>query len=186
MQLLPWLVLILALACRNFFWLGDANLSAVLRGFENSLEDSKLELRTIASASLAGLVKALPEPQAAQLRTHLLDGAAKLFPARRLHRAAASAAAETADGIKRHACVLGLRALLQSSPHRIPAWMNEVLLAVVRAAQCPPPVKTTAVKTLGDFRKTHENDESRPLQERLPSDTWERLVAVAVQTSYFA
>jgi Domain of unknown function (DUF3437) len=64
--------------------------------------------------------------------------------------------------------------------------MNEVLLAVVRAAKYPAPVKTTAVKTLGVFRNSHESAEAAPLQARLPADTWERIVDVAVQSSYFA
>ena len=64
--------------------------------------------------------------------------------------------------------------------------MNEVLLAVVRAAHFPPPTKTSAVKTLGEFRKTHATSASRPLAERLPADTWERMQDVAVQTTYFA
>ena len=64
--------------------------------------------------------------------------------------------------------------------------MNDVLLAITRAARYPAPVNTTAVKTIGDFRKTHGSAAHLPLQQRLPADTWERMVDVAVQSSYFA
>jgi hypothetical protein len=64
--------------------------------------------------------------------------------------------------------------------------MNEVLLAIVRAARYPAPVNTTAVKALGEFRKTHGSADSKPLHERLPADTWESMGDVSVQSSYFA
>jgi hypothetical protein len=64
--------------------------------------------------------------------------------------------------------------------------MNEVLLAIVRAAHYAAPISTTAIKALGEFRKTHESTERKPLKDRLPSDTWEGIVDVAVQSSYFA
>ena len=63
--------------------------------------------------------------------------------------------------------------------------MNEVLLAVVRAVRYAAPVSTSAVKALGEFRKTHEGAESTPLRERLPEATWEGIVG-AVQSPYFA
>jgi Domain of unknown function (DUF3437) len=64
--------------------------------------------------------------------------------------------------------------------------MDEALLAVVRAARFPPPVRTTATQALGEFRKTHESTESRPLRERLSADVWEGIMDVAMQSSYFA
>ena len=61
-----------------------------------------------------------------------------------------------------------------------------MLLAVMRAARYPAPIKTAAIKALGEWRSSHETAESAPLQDRLPADTWERFVDVAVQSSYFA
>jgi hypothetical protein len=64
--------------------------------------------------------------------------------------------------------------------------MDEVLLMIARAARFPPPVSTAATKALGEFRKTHETTESRPLKDRLSIEVWEGIMDVTLQTSYFA
>ena len=106
-----------------------------MHGFRGALADGKLEIRTIASTGLSGLVKVLPDASVATLRDELLTEAAAVFPAQqqralRKNGVKAEAAskrngvvAEEADlATRRHACLLGLRALLQSSPHTIPNW----------------------------------------------------------------
>ena len=120
---------------RHFFWLQDGDFEHLLRNFQRALRDPRLEIRGHASNSLAGLVKVLPERVAAQLRADILRNAEALFPPRRRRARGGAGAANGANGAaaglgvgasneaaERHACVLGLRALLQSSPHRIPAW----------------------------------------------------------------
>ena len=42
-----------------------------------------------------------------------------------------------------HATVLGLKAFVLAAPYDVPPWLPEVLLALVRAAGQPPPVKTS-------------------------------------------
>ena len=51
-----------------------------------------------------------------------------------------------ADGAsisQKHAAVLGLKAFVLTSPYDVPSWLPEVLMALVRAAGQPAPIKTT-------------------------------------------
>lgn len=54
---------------------------------------------------------------------------------------------------ERHAALLGLRAFVLTSPYDVPAWLTDVLMALVRAAGEPAPMKKTVrlgFKTLYD------------------------------------
>ncbi len=44
---------------------------------------------------------------------------------------------------ERHAALLGLRAFVLTSPYDVPAWLTDVLMALVRAAAEPAPIKKT-------------------------------------------
>lgn len=44
---------------------------------------------------------------------------------------------------ERHAALLGLRAFVLTSPYDVPAWLTDVLMALVRAAGEPAPMKKT-------------------------------------------
>lgn len=63
--------------------------------------------------------------------------------------------------------------------------MDEVLLALVRASGMPNPVKKEATTAIGDFRKTHEHADIRPLRERLSPDVWDAVRDVSHHSSYF-
>jgi hypothetical protein len=102
---------------RNFFSLLEADLQVIVDGFQRALLDDKLEIRDLASSGLSGLVKVLPSASSKRVRTSVLTSAAHLFPKRKPAKAATALLAK-----QQHSCVLGLRALLQSSPHRIPDW----------------------------------------------------------------
>lgn len=42
---------------------------------------------------------------------------------------------------QRHAVVLGLKAFVLSTPYDVPPWLPEVLMALVRLAVEPPPIR---------------------------------------------
>lgn len=44
---------------------------------------------------------------------------------------------------EKHATVLGLSAFVLASPYDVPEWLPELLLALVRAASQPAPIKTS-------------------------------------------
>ena len=53
------------------------------------------------------------------------------------------AAGNTESSAEKHAAVLGLKAFVLTSPYDVPAWLPEVLMALVKASGEPAPVKTT-------------------------------------------
>ena len=53
------------------------------------------------------------------------------------------AAGNTESSAEKHAAVLGLKAFVLTSPYDVPAWLPEVLMALVKASGEPAPVKST-------------------------------------------
>jgi hypothetical protein len=109
------------------------------------LPTPQLEVRSVAAATLSGMIRGMPPPEAAALRERLASEAAGLFGpgpgrARRGKGAAPAAplppagAAGGGAGARQHACVQGLKAFVLSSPYDVPMWMPQVLMALVSAA----------------------------------------------------
>lgn len=58
---------------------------------------------------------------------------------------------------EKHAALLGLRAFVLTTPYDVPPWLPDVLMALVKAAGEPAPIK----KTVRYFTLTllfHDND----------------------------
>lgn len=128
------------------------------------LSDSKLEVRELASMTLSGLIKGLPDSDAERLRASLLRDAKRLLPARRRRAGTADGAsssgfvhrsvtrecrnshppspADSAPSLPRkHAAVLGLRSFVLSTPYDVPPWLPDLLMALVRLANEPIPIR---------------------------------------------
>lgn len=52
---------------------------------------------------------------------------------------------------ERHAALLGLRAFVLTSPYDVPAWLSDVLMALVGAAGEPAPIKKTVRYSICDL-----------------------------------
>lgn len=124
------------------------------------LQDSKVEVASLATATLSGIIKALPPHELNNLRSSLVAQVPRLFgaPAGSKARrgggasralpvvAAAAAAGDAAAAVatqqqqgtgflaEAQAVVQGLKAFVLSSPYDVPQWMPEVLMALVTAA----------------------------------------------------
>ncbi|KAF6261250.1 hypothetical protein COO60DRAFT_1503017 [Scenedesmus sp. NREL 46B-D3] len=185
------------------------------------LQDSKVEVRGLAAATLSGIIKALPAHEMDALRHTMLASVRRLFatpsatrrkrsstPASRPSDsgvpavAAAAAAAEVsldAAGAaafaqqqgavflaEAQAVVQGLKAFVLSSPYDVPAWMPEVLMALVAAANSRNPlVRRDASKSLSEFKRTHEEDALEQLRGMLGEEQWEAMTQVTSSASYF-
>ena len=75
---------------------------------------------------------------------------------------------------------------LTSSPYDVPPWLPSVLMALVRLASEPPPVRTTVASALSEFRRTHEEAGLEEARHVLTSEQWEAIRDVAAPASYFA
>ena len=122
----------------------------------------------------------MADEEASVLRERFLADTRKYYPTGRR-----KGKAKEGDAVRKHACVLGLKAFVMSHPYDIPSWMPEVLVAMIPAAHDKHPIKTTVTKTLGDFRTTHENESHESLRLAFDEETWESMQAVGSQASYF-
>jgi len=189
-----------ALIFAQYFWfrhallLGRQGTGEIVDMVLQRLEDEKLEVRELAANSLSGLVRGLPEDDAAELRKKFLSRALEVFPARgrrRRTREESEGGNKTATTASppsvpvRHGTALALQALVLSSPYDVPLWLPDVLMALVRLAPEPAPMKTTVTKALGEFRRTHEEGGLVEVKEVLSAEQWEAIRDVASPASYF-
>lgn len=114
--------------CRNFFALRTAELQALVQACDRCLLDDKLEIRSLAGATLSGLLKVLPTALAASLRSHILQQGRDAFPAGRPPHGSASLVTQ------QHSCVIRLAALLSSSPYIICDWCVQRLPILIPMA----------------------------------------------------
>lgn len=83
---------------------------------DQCLQDDKLEIRSLAGATLSGLLKVLPSSLSTSLRDSILQQGRAAFPAGRVSKAPALSVTEL------HSSVIRLAALLSSSPYTICHW----------------------------------------------------------------
>lgn len=102
--------------CRNFFALRPEELQLLVHACDRCLQDEKLEIRSLAGATLSGLVKVLPVTLSEFLRESILEQARAAFPPGRISKASPLSVTEL------HSCVIRLAALLSSSPYTICDW----------------------------------------------------------------
>ncbi|KAI3424360.1 hypothetical protein D9Q98_009913 [Chlorella vulgaris] len=175
---------------RHTFLLGPQGTARVQAMVVAMLSDPKLEVREMAATTLSGLLKGLPPKDADALRQNFTDQALQLFPLNKRRRTAGGGTAAPPAGgaaslAQRHAVVLGLKAFVLSTPYDVPGWLPDVLMALVRLAPEPPPLRTSVTKTLSEFRRTHEEAGLSEVRELLSAEQWEAIRDVASPASYF-
>lgn len=174
---------------RNAINLGESGSENVLNEAMRLLEDPKLEVREMACATVSGVIRALSPERQEELRSSITVKARQIFPDRKRRRVVGNG--KSVDDIPtplpvRHGAVLALRALVMSSPYDVPSWLPEILMALVRLASEPAPVKNTVSEALADFRRTHEEGGLLEVKDAMTSDQWEAIRDVAVgAASYF-
>ena len=138
------------------------------------LADQQLEVRDVAAATLAGMIrcspKAIRDPIISSLKSRFemeLDNNPMPRKKKPLPGAIASGSSGTETPvdvtqqiIRRHAAVLGLGALIEAFPYATPPpkWMPEVLALLARKAASDPGIVGKATKTiLAEFKKTRQD-----------------------------
>jgi proteasome activator subunit 4 len=188
-----------ALQFLQYFWfrnainMGEEGSEKVLDEAMRLLEDEKLEVREMACDTVSGVIRALSSPRQEALRTSIVAKAKEIFPDRKRRRAngagdgkKAKAADVSQPLAVRHGAVLALRALVMSSPYDVPQWLPEILMALVRVASEPAPVKKAVTEALADFRRTHEEGGLQEMKDVMTPEQWEAVRDVAVgAASYF-
>ncbi|KAL0043408.1 hypothetical protein WJX79_003790 [Trebouxia sp. C0005] len=189
----PWAARAAGLVFAQYFWFRHCFLLTTQQGeavqqlVVSMLSDRKLEVQDLAAASLSGLLKGTTPAQFEQLRQHFLQKVNQMFPAKqRGKRPSLPPQKGSASSVnERHAALLGLRAFVLTSPYDVPAWLTDVLMALVKAAAEPAPIKKTVRNTLGEFRRTHEEAGLAEVKRLLTSDQWDAIQDVSSPATYF-
>ncbi|KAK6199140.1 hypothetical protein LQW54_010059 [Pestalotiopsis sp. IQ-011] len=176
---------------RRLFLSRPAQRELLFDGVGDMLADSQLEVRTVAGATLAGMIRCSP----AAIRNPIIETFKKRFtsqleknpmPKKKLP-GTDTPVNMTQQIVRRHAAVLGLGSLIEAFPYATPppAWMPEVLALLARRAASDPGIVGKATKSiLSDFKKTRQ-DSWGVDQKYFTSEQLEDLEGV-LWKSYFA
>jgi proteasome activator subunit 4 len=148
---------------RRLFLISREEQERLFTSVSNMLEDSQLEVRLGAAATLSGMIRCSP----VRLREGILEELQIKFtdmlirnPLPRRAPAGTPTPDYTRITLVRHAAVLGLGALVQAFPYTSPppSWLPEVLATLAsRAAGDPGMVGKSVKSALGEFKKTRQD-----------------------------
>eukprot|EP00873_Tetraselmis_striata_P035714 jgi/Tetstr1/455978/TSEL_042757.t2 len=196
----PWHARAAALVFVQYFWfrqvfmLAGREAEGIRETVVGLLSDRKLEVQELAAATLSGILKGAPAAEGHALRGRLVAEVAALRAAggggrRRARARTALAPSDSAASLealaRRHAPVLGLKGFVLSTPYDVPRWLPEVLMALVSVSGEPPPIKTTVERSLGEFRRTHEEVGLQECRDYFDAEQWEAIQDVTSTASYF-
>ncbi|SPO04812.1 related to Mms19p [Cephalotrichum gorgonifer] len=176
---------------RRIFLTDKAQRDAMFNAVGDMLEDPQLEVRTCASATLAGMIRCSPvairEPVIRTL-TVRFGKQLRLNPMPKKKLPGTDTPVDMQKQIvRRHAAVLGLGALIEAFPYATPppVWMPEVLATLANRAASDPGIVGKATKSiLSEFKKTRQDSWSVD-QKYFTSEQLEDLEGV-LWKSYFA
>ncbi|KAB8336954.1 hypothetical protein FH972_021259 [Carpinus fangiana] len=162
-QRLRSMINIQAVYFRHLFLMPQARQEALFDCISAMLEDTQLEVRVGAGATLSGMIRCSP----LQLRQQVLDKLILQFtdklrrhPLRRREQPGTPTPEQNRTLVVRHAAVLGLGALIQAFPYASPPfpWMPDVLTTLAnKAAGDPGVVGKSAKGIVSDFKKTRQD-----------------------------
>ncbi|KAI1200137.1 hypothetical protein F5X97DRAFT_101592 [Nemania serpens] len=149
---------------RRLFLLDASHRQMLFDAVGDMLGDAQLEVRTVAGATLAGMIRCSPaairNPIIATLKSRFETQLARNPMPKKRTPGTETPSGDTQKVIKRHAAVLGLGALIEAFPYATPppSWMPEVLALLARRAASDPGVVGKATKgILSEFKKTRQD-----------------------------
>lgn len=162
-QRLRVLINIQVLYFRRLFLITKTEQQRLFSAVSEMLEDSQMEVRMGAAATLSGMIRCSP----VRLRDGVLKDLQTKFtklladnPLPRRMQASTPTPEYTRTILTRHAAVLGLGALVQAFPYASPppSWLPEVLATLASKAAADPGVVGKSVKSvLAEFKKTRQD-----------------------------
>ncbi|GAW14198.1 hypothetical protein ANO14919_035950 [Xylariales sp. No.14919] len=149
---------------RRLFLMETSQRELLFDAVGDMLGDTQLEVRTVAGATLAGMIRCSPvairNPIIATLKSRFETQLARNPMPKKRTPGTETPSGDTQKVIKRHAAVLGLGALIEAFPYATPppSWMPEVLALLARRAASDPGVVGGATKgILSEFKKTRQD-----------------------------
>lgn len=163
---------------RRIFLTGAEQRDAMFQAVGDMLEDPQLEVRTCASATLAGMIRCSPvairDPAIAAL-TKRFELQLQMNPMPKRKQPGTDTPVNVQKQVvRRHAAVLGLGALIEAFPYATPppAWMPGVLALLANRAASDPGIVGKATKgILSEFKKTRQD--SWPVDQKVSTpESW--------------
>ncbi|ORY61541.1 uncharacterized protein BCR38DRAFT_36565 [Pseudomassariella vexata] len=149
---------------RRLFLTDAAQRELLFDAVGDMLGDPQLEVRTVASATLAGMIRCSPaairNPIITTLKQRFETQLARNPMPKKKIPGTDTPVNVTQQVVMRHAAVLGLGALIEAFPYATPppSWMPEVLALLARKAASDPGVVGKATKSiLAEFKKTRQD-----------------------------
>lgn len=137
---------------RHNFIMKPDDLSTLWNLVRTLLSDQQIEVRELASGTLAGLMKGAGSKLGEDFRTEAYDAAVSLQAAT---RGSKSRRLEPGTVATRHGVVLGVAACVLSVPYDMPSWLPNMVTVLAQFNHEKWPISATVTKTIADFRRTH-------------------------------
>ncbi|KAI1452239.1 hypothetical protein F4805DRAFT_471016 [Annulohypoxylon moriforme] len=149
---------------RRLFLMDAPQRESLFGAVSDMLADPQLEVRTVASATLAGMIRCSPatvrNPFIETLKSRFERELARNPMPKKRQPGTETPVNVTQQIVRRHAAVLGLGSLVEAFPYATPppSWMPEVLALLARRAASDPGVVGKATKAiLSEFKKTRQD-----------------------------
>ncbi len=149
-----------AIYFRQLFLLSNAQKKQLIQFVSNSLFDHQLEVRTLASDTISGIIRCSPKVESDSQIPILIKYFRKILKTRSKVASEQDRSQSEDFGIKKHGATLGLCALVEAFPYDSPPppWIPKVLTII--ANKCcgnPGIVGKSAKSTISNFKKTRQD-----------------------------
>lgn len=134
---------------RQLFKLSEIQRQSLLGCIKTLLHDSQLEVRDMASETLAGVVRCSPSVFQHDFVTSMIKEWGQVL----------SVTSRKDQSYARHGAVLGLGALVRAYPYESPppSWIPQVVTYLAKAAEDSGMVGRSVKETLAQFKKTRQD-----------------------------
>ncbi|CAF0736207.1 unnamed protein product [Didymodactylos carnosus] len=145
------------------------------------LFDDQFEVRTVASVTLSGFYQCgYMLVSSEDLKHFKVMSKTNYFT-----KVDGKKVTSTENIVKRHGGVLGLCAIVLSSPYEIPSYLPEALMLLAEHSHDPDLIQKSIKKTLSEFRRTH-HDQWHEHREKFTEDQLVILADVLISPNYYA
>ncbi|OBZ79732.1 Proteasome activator complex subunit 4A [Grifola frondosa] len=164
---------------RNLLSMSSSVASRLMDALLECLSDENVEVREMASKMLSGVVRCSQRQSIIPLKDRFVAVSKKA----RLPNRRDPSYAESLRTL--HSAVLGICALIESSPYSVEPWMPPLTEVLAMHATDPVPISTTIRKCASEFKKTHQDTWHKD-QLAFDEDQLQSLSTMLVGTSYYA
>ncbi|OVA12326.1 Protein of unknown function DUF3437 [Macleaya cordata] len=165
---------------RHAFVLSSAETQQIWKSTEKLLTDNQVEVREHAAGVLAGLLKGGDENLVRVFRDKAFTEALSIQKKQRKRNSSSGQSIAAT-----HGAVLALAASVLSVPYDMPSWLPDHVTLLARFIGEPSPVRSTVMKAVAEFRRTHADTWSIQ-KDSFSEEQLEVLADTTSSSSYFA